>query len=532
MRTSHSPARLRRIGAPGLAAALVTVGLVATDSVDAAPAAAPVSSCVSTDNGDPTLSSLAFTPSTVDVTSGAKTVAFTVGATDTGGPGAASGIGSAYLSLYSPDFQRSAFVTLKKNTAGSWVGNATIPRWTHSGAWKVNYLSVSDKAGQSRYWNTNELTALGFPTTLDVTATPDDTAPNLNAFTFTPGAVDTRTSARTVTFTAKATDGQSGIASLYVSASEPSTNHRGFAVLSKVAGTASTYRGRMTIQRWMTNGTWHVDSVSTNDRAGNYRSWTYAQLGTAGFKRNLTVVSGSDSSKPTLASFARTPASVDVRTSNKSVTATLRAKDTGAGVSYVAVSFSGPNGFATSLAMRRVSGSANNGVWKGTGTIARCRSSQGAWTARVFVVDLVGNQKEYTASALASKGWPSKVTVTAGDHVVPTVTGPSSVAPADDVTLQFNEAVNGITADSATLRVYDFPTPGPVLPGTWTCQEAGGGATSCTTGQVRTAVFNPTADLNPFENYVVELNPEHQLGVTDLAGNPFDRREVTFFTSE
>ena len=52
------------------------------------------------------------------------------------------------------------------------------------------------------------------------------------------------------------------------------------------------------------------------------------------------MVSGTDTSKPTATSFARTPASVDVRTSNKSVTVTVHAKDTGSGIGYAYATFS------------------------------------------------------------------------------------------------------------------------------------------------------------------------------------------------
>ena len=78
------------------------------------------------------------------------------------------------------------------------------------------------------------------------------------------------------------------------------------------------------------------------------------------------------------------------------------------------------------------------------------------------------------------------------------------------------------------MRHYDYPDSGPILPGTWTCATGTGAATSCATGDVRKATFDPTADLTEFESYVMELNPEHQLAVTDLAGNPFDRAQLYF----
>ena len=139
-----------------------------------------------------------------------------------------------------------------------------------------------------------------------------------------------------------------------------------------MSGTASTYRGKMVIQRWQTNGTWHVDYVQLSDKVGNSRTQSYAQLGAAGFRRNFGVVSGTDTSKPTATSFARTPASVDVRTANKSVTVTVHAKDTGSGLGYAYATFSNASGSTAYVSMRRISGTAKNGVWKGTGTVQRC----------------------------------------------------------------------------------------------------------------------------------------------------------------
>jgi hypothetical protein len=46
--------------------------------------------------------------------------------------------------------------------------------------------------------------------------------------------------------------------------------------------------------------------------------------------------------------------------------------------------------------------------------------------------------------------------------------------------------------------------------------------TSCATGTVRRATFTPTGTTSG--QLFVLLNPEHSLGVTDLAGNPVGRR--------
>jgi hypothetical protein len=144
---------------------------------------------------------------------------------------------------------------------------------------------------------------------------------------------------------------------------------------------------------------------------------------------------------------------------------------------------------------------------------------------------VAGNQATLTATQLKTRGFPSTVSVKAGDHVVPQVTGPSASQPTGGpITVSFNEVVNGISGTSATVRKGGFPDPGPVVAGSWTCQTGAGAATSCATGQVRKASFTPTSPLDTFTSYQIELNPEGSLSVRDLGGNPFDRRLVFFFT--
>lgn len=270
--------------AAGLLGAVLTGTDPATTPTVASAAPEPPTGPVE-DNGDPTLQDLRFSPGSVNVTGGSRNVTFTVTATDTGGPGAASGITYGFVSLSSPDFTRSAYTALEQRSAERWVGTLVIPRWTHGGAWQVNTLGLGDRDDNYEYWSGSELAGLGYPTTLRVGANPDDTAPELTHFTVSPRPVATRTGVRTVTVTARATDGQSGIASIIASASRPGTRHRSFTTLDKVRGPASTYRGALVIPRRQAQGTWRIDFVRVDDSIGNTTITSYAQLGSAGFRR-------------------------------------------------------------------------------------------------------------------------------------------------------------------------------------------------------------------------------------------------------
>jgi len=534
---SHSSSNRRRAVVAGVAASMVAAGAGAVVTSTTAGAAEPVNGCHSKDNGDPRLKGLTRTPASVDVRTGAKTVKFTAKVSDTGGPGAASGVGSVWLYASSDTSSttnpgRTGFVQLKRNSTGAWVGNLSVPRWTADGQWNVDYLYVGDKVGNYRYYVQTDLASLGYANAFTVTSKPDYTKPAMASFAFSPSKVDTRSSARKVTFTAKLNDTQSKVSSAYVFAQEPGTSHSGWAFLKKVKGTTNTFRGAMTVPRWQTNGTWQVTSVSIYDNIGNWREYTNSDLKAKGFKRSFGVVSGSDTAKPTLASFARTPATLDVRQKNKTVSITVRAKDKAAGVSFVSANFTSANaGFSATTYLKRVSGTAKNGVWKGKATVYKCFSEKGVWKADVWVYDAAGNSREYTAGALSTKGWPSKITVNARDNVAPTVTAPDTVAPTDDITLSFSESVNGISTESAPMNRYAYPTLGAQVDGQWTCQNGAGDPTNCLTGQVRKATFAPDAPLDDFQQYVIQVNPEGSLGLTNQAGNPADPRQQLFVFS-
>jgi hypothetical protein len=73
--------------------------------------------------------------------------------------------------------------------------------------------------------------------------------------------------------------------------------------------------------------------------------------------------------------------------------------------------------------------------------------------------------------------------------------------------------------------------PEPPVPGSWTCRDVRDAVTSCATGRVRTAAFTPTTPFTPLSDYQVELNPEHTLGLVDMAGNPAQPGGRVFRTS-
>ena len=111
---------------------------------------------------------------------------------------------------------------------------------------------------------------------------------------------------------------------------------------------------------------------------------------------------------------------------------------------------------------------------------------------------------------------PPRVTVERHTHV-----------PTGRVTLRFARGVSGIDTASAPVRrasaVDETRPSGPPLTGAWTCRTHAGVVTSCASGAVRSAVFRPSDPFTAHRAYLLELNPEHTLQITDARGNPYDR---------
>jgi hypothetical protein len=519
------------------AVALLATALVPLGAQSAA--AFALSSCWSSDNGDPVLNAFHLsTHSThsIDVTSSSKSVGVTVTTADTGGPGSLTGVAGVTVEMQAPEgFStpvRDAF--LKRDSSGNWVGSVTFPPGTVSGLWRVVDVVLTDRARP--YYNQSmrregDLIAAGFDHDFQVTSTEDTTPPALTAFTFTPGAVNTTSAAKTVAFTAHATDDISGVRSISVFARGPAILHAATIRLHRASGTPvdGTWTGTMTIPRWQATSTWGVEQVNLVDRVNNSSSYDYGDLGTAGFKRNLAVTSGSDDTAPSLAGFSRSPSSVDVRTSNKTVSVTVHAKDAGSGVAAVSVTFDTFYGFPATAQLHLASGTHKDGVWKGSATVFRCRSQPGPAPASLRLTDAARNVRDVSAGALASRGFPHSVSVTAGDHSGPSeIVANNGAVPVNAVKVNFNEIVNGITTVSSTIRTDDT---GTLVSGSWACKTGSNAATSCRTGNVRHAFFTPTDPLSSATFYRLEINPEHTLGVRDRGGNPFYRNVDIFSTS-
>jgi hypothetical protein len=339
---------------------------------------------------------------------------------------------------------------------------------------------------------------------------PNTTAPRVMTLRLGRTTVDTSSKAAHLTVTARATDARAGVKRVLVTAGND--RRSASVLLQRVKGTTADgrWRGTLTVPRWLGDTTWRLQ-VGVVDGVVNVRTYGWAALGALRHAdRTITVHSRSDGAAPR-GRLTVTPTSVDVRSQPQHVILRVRARDAGSGVRGVRVLLVDPDRADGSreVALHRISGTRHNGVWSAMATVSSCAIA-GTWRTEVEVTDRSLRSRQSRA------GLPTLVVV-ANDNLAPTVVRTSTASGTP--VLDFDEDVTGITPTSAPVIAANGGAP---VAGAWACTDATGATTGCATGTVRRAAFTPAAPTTG--QLFVLLNPEHSLGVTDLAGNPAGRR--------
>jgi hypothetical protein len=525
------------VGAAALVAPLTGWTAMPANATGPVPAAVPASQCfTTTDNGDPVLKTFGFSPVAIDSRAGSKDVTFTATAEDTGGPGAPSGVAGATVYVSFDDSGNwNLRAPMKPDGNGGLVGTLTILKQYRTATRYVS-LSVDDVAGNSTMYSTADLEQMGLPTTFTTVTTPDAGKPAVRTVRLSTRTVDTRAHSKTLGIKVRATD-DSAVKAIRVwlwgSPIRSSTAH-----LRLVAGTVAdgTWQGQIRVPRWQGNSTAKL-AIELVDMVDGYRMYGPRKLAAIGQPGTVRVLSRTDTEEPRLRLPSVTPTSVDLHSGVQSVTVAVRATDRLSGVRSVSLTLRGPadgdDGGQPSMDVRlvRVSGTAQDGIWKATVALRPCDVVAGNWAGAAFATDATtGSYVEITRA----------FTVLNGDILRPRaqlVGDYYQVRRGGPLTVTFNEDVVGVTADNALVHVGDNQrgqagdNP-PAIAGTWACKDASGSVVDCAAGPVRRAAFTPTSPMIPRTNHTLVLNPEHHLGLTDLAGNPYDPTYgVNFHTS-
>jgi hypothetical protein len=240
----------------------------------------------------------------------------------------------------------------------------------------------------------------------------DITPPQLDALSITPTSVDVTSASQTVTATATITDPaapggvSSGATGGFISYSPPSGG-RGSASGSffRTSTSGDEFKATITFPRFISPGTWKA-SVSVSDRVGNFRSYSSAQLATAGFNVDVEVTSDVDNTPPVISNVTvGPPTAVTVSPPNgpQSVPATATITDDKSGVSSASISYRSPSGRHSAFGfLQRTTGDQFSGQ-----IIFRPYQEAGTWSvSSVSATDVAGNPKSIFGTDLAALNLP------------------------------------------------------------------------------------------------------------------------------
>jgi hypothetical protein len=365
-----------------------------------------IKSDVASDTTDPILTSLTL-PGTVDVTTGSKTVAFSAGASDSGG----SGIDRISI-LFDPDYRGQSgldgFVNItdaQDSFADGFSSTAEfISSESASGAYSINALVVYDKAGNDRVYFASELASLGFATSFQVQSNvaSDTTDPILTSLTL-PGVVDVTTGSKSALFSAGASDsGGSGIDRISILFDPDYRGQSGLDGFVNITDVQDSFAdGFSSVSEFINSesaaGTYAINALVVYDKAGNDRVYFASELASLGFATSFQIADRNIA--PTAS--VNSPASV-IEGNDGSISLSLTLKDVGSQSvnTNVTVSFAADQSTATN------GQDANVGAFSGSYSIAQSPSGNYVITLpSSFVLDdLVQEGTETLAIHVTASG--------------------------------------------------------------------------------------------------------------------------------
>lgn len=285
----------------------------------------------------------------------------------------------------------------------------------------------------------------------------DTTPPKLDGFSFSPTTVDVTNGAQTVTVEFVVSDDLSGASNIQASFRSPSGQvfRHVFASLQNGTPINGTWRGTFDLPRFSEAGAWQVNYVYLQDAVTNSQFINTADLVALGFPTALNVISTSDTTSPTLTSFSFSPTAINVSGGPQTVTFDIGAADSPAGLQFQpdpfcngVVSLRSPSfrqsHFQYDCNFSLISGTSQNGVWRGAITLPRY-SEAGTWKiAYVNIRDAAGNRLTLFTDELQARGFPVNLVV---------VSNPFDITPSQITSLTFTPKSINSTIGPNTIDV-------------------------------------------------------------------------------
>ncbi len=173
------------------------------------------------DISPPTLTYFDFSPDSVNVVDSSAVVDVTIGFEDD-----ISGLEYLNIYFYSPSggqYVYSGYWPPEPSLGDTVTVPMTIDQYSEAGIWTINQMSLRDIVGNYRWYNTEEIDSLGFPTELYVESFQDTTPPQLTYFSFSPDTVNVSDTSAVVEVTLGWEDDMAGLQQTYLYLFSPSS---------------------------------------------------------------------------------------------------------------------------------------------------------------------------------------------------------------------------------------------------------------------------------------------------------------------
>lgn len=390
----------------------------------------PPSAVSADDTEAPKLTSLRFSPASIDTSKGPAEVTISFTASDD-----SSGVAYLETGFVDPSgtSRRPGSVKLAPTLSATHSLRIIFPRFSPPGTWTLAQVFLADSAGNTLILDSDALRGGGFPTSLQVISAQDTVSPKLTALDFAPARIDTSVGPADVKVNFTATDDLSGVNYVELSFVSPSGVARhGGSAKSEVAQSLSN-SVTVTFPRLSEAGQWTLGAVFLSDAAGNTLVLDTARISELGFRTTLAVKSASDTISPSLTALRFTPAAIDTSQGPATVNVEFTATDNLSGVASVEVSLVSPsgswrqNGSRTFSPAHEVTDSVQ---------VSFPRSSEpGTWTlGSVFLADAAGNTLVLDGAGVSGRGPTTLDVKSRSDTISPNLTALRFTPEAIDTT--------------------------------------------------------------------------------------------------